>query len=156
MCWREEAGNSRKGRKVILDSAVTPYNGGGLWSFQTIELWDQTTKILSMNKTYLMSTSEQLSRRFFPQDKFFSVLAQAECWIWLPWTKEEHNYTVNLRKLKTPEYKKLWSKGKCCDQVEWKKIHFNNNIDIYPCSLIWTNQIKTKMNWNEEKIKKKQ
>ena len=27
---REETGNSRKGRKVILDSAVTPYNGRGL------------------------------------------------------------------------------------------------------------------------------
>ena len=52
---------------------------------------------------HLMSTSEQLSSRFFPQDKFFSILAQAECWIWLPCTKEEH-YTVNLRKLQTPEY----------------------------------------------------
>ena len=37
--------------------------------------------------------------------------------------------------------------------MEWKKIHFNNKIDVYPCSLIWTNQIKTNMNWNEEKIK---
>jgi len=65
-------------------------------------------------KAYLMSTSEQLSGRFFPQDKFFSILAQAECWIWLPCTKEEH-YTVNLRKLQTPEYvikrKMLWSGG---------------------------------------------
>jgi len=47
----------------------------------------------------------------------------------------------------------MWSKGKCCDQVEWKKTHFNNKIDVYPCSLIWTNQIKTSINWNEEKIK---
>ena len=37
--------------------------------------------------------------------------------------------------------------------MEWKKIHFNNKIDVYPCSLIWTNQIKTNMDWNKEKIK---
>ena len=82
---------------------------------------------------------------FFLKTNFFPFLLKQNVGFDCPELKEN----IILSTEENCKHENIWSKGKCCDHMKWKKSHFN--IDIYPRS--WTNEIKTHINWCEEKIK---